>query len=109
MEKKILKTTVFAKKKFRKDGKPFYTYFGRFTKKDGTEFNASIQFYEPAKAPEPSACPLNIEFVAGVDGSRKDEPYTANNGETRTRTIIKLTRYDVSAEPFVDHSMDDLI
>lgn len=110
MNNNILKTTVFAKKKFRKDGKPYYSYFAPFTKTNGTKFFATIQFYKPAETPDPSACPLNIEFVKGVDGTRRDEQRTdEKTGEVKTYTTIKLSRYDISKEPFVDHSMDDLV
>ena len=54
-----MQVTIFAKKRNTKEGKVFYTYLTKLTKKDGTEVTASVKFRDECGSPKPDHCPCN--------------------------------------------------
>jgi hypothetical protein len=104
-----MQVTIFSKKQTAKDGRQFYTYFGRLTKKDGTEVTANFKFRESCGAPDGGKCPINIVFEkTSANFTQKQETYTDAEGIEKevVRQTVWLSDW-TEGEPYVDHSMDD--
>lgn len=102
-----MKVTVFGKKKTSRDGKSFIAYVARLTRKDGSELTASVKFREDCGAPKLEDCPMNIEFAKG-DANLASRTYVREDtGEEGTAYTLWVSRWDPSAEVYVDHSLDD--
>ena len=101
-----MKTTIFAKKKVTKEGKPFIVYVGKLMKKDGKLQTVTVKFREECGAPKEDQCPCNIEFDK-ADGNLADRTYIDNEGNERTAYTLWLSAWKFSDEPYVDHSLDE--
>ena len=101
-----METTVFAMKKFTKEGKPFTVYTGRITKKDGTELPVTVKFREECGSPKPEICPCIIEFDKN-DGNLSTRNYISKTGEERKAYTLWLSDWKKSDKEYVDHSLDE--
>ena len=104
-----MQVTIFSRKGTTKDNRQFYTYFGKLTKKDGTEVTANFKFRESCGAPDGAKCPINIVFEKGsANYSEKNETYTDAEGIEKevTRKTVWVSEW-TEGEPYVDNSMDD--
>lgn len=102
-----MKTTIFAKKKTSRDGKPFIAYVAKLRRTDGTELTASVRFREECGAPNANACPMNIEFPKDK-ANLSTETYTREDtGEDATAYKLWISDWKESPEKYVDHSLDD--
>ena len=103
-----MKITLFAKKKLTKEGKPFTVYIARLTKKTGESVTVRVKFAEPAVAPKSEVCPCIIEAdKADMNMTTKD--FVRKTGEVVTSSTLWVSKYVVSDEKYVDHSMDDFV
>ena len=104
-----MQVAIFSRKAQTKEGRTFYTYFGKLTKKDGTEVSANFKFRESCGAPEGARCPMNIVFdKSDANYSEKQETYTDTEGVEKevTRKTVWISKWS-EGEPYVDNSMDD--
>ncbi len=100
-----MKATIYSKKKQTKEGRTFYAYVAKMTKKDGSEMTMGAKFREEAGAPRPEECPMNIVFDK-ANGNIATKNYVNEDGEiceSRTLWVSKWTQ----GEPYVDHSLDE--
>ena len=104
-----MKLTIYAKRRTSHEGKTFYNYLSKLTKKDGTKVAVSVKFKEDCGQPKPELCPCNI-IVDKQDANLTDRKYTTTNsdgleieGIGYTLWVSKWTK----GEAFVDHSLDD--
>lgn len=102
-----MKVTVFAKKKTSKEGKPFITYVGRLTKKDGDVISAQVRFREECGSPKADDCPMIIEFDK-ANANLSAETYTREDtGEEAVSYKLWIKAWKASAEVYRDDSLDD--
>lgn len=101
-----MKITVFAKKRTSKDGREFYTYLSKLTKKDGTEMTVACKFPDELK-PKADECPLNIEFDKSSANLDHKTEVDKESGEVYERNTLWIKKYDKSKEKYVDKSLDD--
>ena len=103
-----MQITIFAKKRNTKEGKVFFTYLTKLTKKDGTEVTASAKFRDECGSPKPDKCPMNI-LLEKVDCNFNSKATTdEETGEIRTSNTLWINNWK-EGEPYVDHSMDDFV
>lgn len=98
-----MKTTVFAKKRTTKEGRPFYTYSGRLTRKDGEQVVVSIKFGKDVKIPDTFPC--NID-VAKESARYSEKKGVTTEGKEYTDRTLWVNAYTMG-EPYVDNSCDD--
>ena len=105
-----MKALIFAKKRRTKEGKEFYGYIATLTNKDGEEQTIGCKFKEECGNPKPEACPLYIEFdKEDANISTKKETQIDEVGEETqvARKTLWISKYIISDEKYVDHSLDD--
>ena len=101
-----MKIAVFSKRRTGKDGRTFWSYFGRLTKKDGTEVPVNVKF-KGDEADIPMYFPMNIIFEK-KDGNLSQQNYTdEKTGEQRVSYTLWLNRW--TCEEYEDSSLDDFI
>lgn len=101
-----MKITIFAKKRTNADGKVFYTYLGRMTKKDGTYQSVQVKFKDGVSIPKPDRCPMIIEFNK-TDANLSQYTYdNKQTGATGTGYNLWVSNWR-EGEEFIDHSLDD--
>lgn len=106
-----MRVAIFSRKQTSTSGSQFYTYFGKLTKKDGTEITANFKFREACGSPEGAKCPMNIVFdKEHANFSEKQETYTDKEGVEREiiRQTVWISEW-TEGEPYVDNSMDDFV
>ena len=96
-----MKALIFAKKRRTKEGKEFYGYIATLTNKDGEEQTIGAKFKEECGNPKPEACPLYIEF------EKEDANISTKNETQVSRKTLWISKYIISDEKYVDHSLDD--
>lgn len=102
----MMKVTVFAKKRQTDDGKTFYNYITRMTKKNGEDLVASVKFPED-DTPKANECPLNIEFEKS-DANLAHGTYTKEStGEVFNTHTLWVKKFKRSADKYVDTSLDE--
>ena len=104
-----MQVAVFSRKGTTKDGRTFYTYFGKLNKKDGTDVTVNIKFREACGSPEGTRCPMNIVFEkTDANFVEKQETYTDKDGIEKevTKKTLWISKWS-EGEPYVDNSMDD--
>lgn len=103
-----MKLTIFAKKRTTKEGKTFYTYLSTMTRKDGTELTTSVKFRDDCGSPKPENCPVNI-IVNKENANLSTRTYTReDNGELAMSYTLWVSAWELdTANPFVDHSLDE--
>lgn len=101
-----MEITIFAKKRVTEQGKTFYNFLTRLTKKSGEVDVLPVKFRESATSPKPEKCPMNI-IVQKDDMNIQTGKYTRpDTGETiPTKTLWIIAWKEGS--PYVDHSLDD--
>lgn len=104
-----MKITVFGKKRTTADGKKFTAYFGKLTKKDGSEITTQIKFREEAGVPSTVPCVIECEKT-DMNYTEKVKKYTdketQEEKETTERTLW-VARFN--EEEYIDTSMDDFV
>lgn len=101
-----MKITVFAKKRTTSEGKKFYSYLSKLTKKDGSVITASVKFPED-NVPKIDDFPISIEFEKS-DANLSTTTYTKEEtGEEFESRTLWLKKYSVSKEKYVDTSLDE--
>ena len=101
-----MKVTVFAKKKFNKEGKPFTVFVGRLMKKSGELQTVTVKFREECGQPKEEKCPCIIEFDR-ENGNIQERSYIDNEGNDRTALTLWLSAWKFSEEKYIDHSLDE--
>lgn len=100
-----MKLTVFAKKRTTTEGKRFYIYLTRLTRKeDGEHVSVQVKFPEDL-APKVDYCPINI-IVDKDKANLATKNIKTENGEIVIRTLW-IKEYRVDEHPFVDNSLED--
>lgn len=100
-----MKITVFSKNMKSKEGRSFKVYLSRLVNKHtNEELPVRVAFSEGVTPPAECPCILTFERV---DGHLSPRSYTTEKGEERTSYTLWLNAYDLSPEPYVDHSLDD--
>lgn len=103
MKKEI---TIFAKKAQTADGRVFYKYLTRLTRKDGGEDVVEVKFTESAGAPLSNSCPCNI-LVDKNNVNMTNRDFVDNKtGEIRIAKRMWVSDWEVGSE-YIDHSMDE--
>ena len=97
---------VFSKKRTGKDGRSFYTYFGRLARKDGTELSVSVKFKDTYDCEVPLVFPTKIIFDK-KDANLSKRTYETEDGNTAVGYTLWLNRWEEN--PFEDDSLDDFI
>ena len=101
-----MKINVFGKKRTTEDGKKFYTYLTKLSKKDGTEVTTQVKFRE--ECGNPKKVPCTIEFdKKNANYSETDDYYIDENDVEVpfVRRELWITNYTES--DYIDTSMDD--
>lgn len=106
-----MKCAIFAKRKQTRDGKPFTSFVTRLTKKDGSEVTVGVRFREECGQPKEADCPCYIEVSkenANLTTKTLEvtDPETNEIREVESRTLW-VNAWTMSAEKYVDHSLDD--
>ena len=99
---------VFAKKRNTKEGKIFYTYLSKLTKKDGTEVTCAVKFRDECGAPRPEVCPCNLIIEKGDCNFSSKASVNDETGEILTSNTLWVNKWEMG-DPYVDHSMDEFI
>lgn len=101
-----MKITVFAKKGTSKDGKTFFRFLGKMTRKStGEVVTVAVKFRTECGAPDPHNCPRVIEFDKKA-ANYAEKTITKDDGTTIISREVWLTAWKDCGE-FVDTSMDD--
>lgn len=101
-----MEISVFAKKRTTKEGKTFYSYLSRLTKKDGEELPVTVKFREETcKAVPATDCPCNI-VVDKAASSLSKSKYETEDGATAFSYTLWVGAWEYGGE-YVDHSLDD--
>lgn len=100
-----MEITIYAKKRQTADGKSFYSFLSRLTKKDGEVITVTVKFRESCGIPDGKSCPMNIRF------DRKDANYTVKavelaDGSPAESRILWISDWE-EGSPYVDNSMDE--
>lgn len=101
-----LEINVFSKKLMTKEGKTFYNYFGRLTRKDGTEIPVTVKFKDTFGQDIPLLFPVTINFDK-KDANLSKREYENKEGQMVLGYTLWLNKWEEI--PFVDDSLDDFI
>lgn len=100
--------TVFAKKRTTNEGKVFYSYLTRLTKKDGTEITTTVKFRDTCGNPKPENCPCNIVVEKGSCNFNSKEIVNESTGEIIVSNTLWVSEWR-NGERYVDTSMDEFM
>lgn len=103
-----MEITVFAKKRNRKDGKTFFSYLARLTKKTGEVITATVRFRDTAPVMKPETCPCII-IVDKTNCQFSSKLITADNGKEYISNTLWIADYAKSDKPYIDTSMDEFM
>lgn len=103
-----MELTIFTKKRQSRDGRNFDSYITRLTRKDGTEFTASVKFREECGSPKAENCPCNI-IVDKADANLSSKVIDKNDGsgDKFTAYTLWVSKWK-NGSKYVDHSLDDI-
>ena len=97
---------IYAKKRQTRDGRTFYIYLTKLTKKDGEEINARVKFNEAAPGPKPEACPCNIIVDKANCNFNHKRVLDKSTGEVYEQNTLWVNQWAAGSE-WVDTSMDE--
>ena len=100
-----MKLTVFAKKRQTAQGKYFYTYLAKLTKKDGTQDTVTVKFRDECGSPKPENCPVCLE-VSKQAANLSIQNLTDDEGNVYQSKTLWVSDW-MEGEPYIDHSLDD--
>lgn len=100
--------TIFAKKRTTDDGKKFFSYLTKLTKKSGEEIVASVKFREDCGAPDGKKCPCIIEVPDGCCNFNTGKYQDEASGMEMPSYTIWVSEWKEGC-PFVDTSMDEFV
>lgn len=103
-----MEITVFAKKRTTSEGKTFYTYLSKLTKKDGSDIMTAVKFREEAGKPKPEACPCNIIVEKNDCNLSVKHIISPETGEQIDSYSLWVSAWNPGSE-YVDHSLDDIM
>ena len=104
-----MKVTLFSKKQSRNDGRIFYKYLATLTRKDGTTFTCQVNFKGDDKnKPDVAKCPMNIIVDRDTANLAKRALVDKETGEVFDAYTLWVSDWK-EGEPYVDHSLDDII
>ena len=101
-----MEIAIFAKKRQSNDGRTFYNYLTRLTRKDGTEISAVVKFRSNVTPPDPNICPLYIQFNKDDASFSSKTVVNEDTAEVITRNTLWVHAYQ-PGRPWVDTSMDE--
>lgn len=101
-----MEITIYAAKRTSKEGKIFYNYLSRLTRKDGMEIPVRVKFREECVHPRPETCPCNIVFEQKDGNLVKSNVTIKDTGEVKETYTLWLNNCKPGSE-FIDHSLDD--
>lgn len=101
-----MEITIYAKKRTTNEGKSFYSYLSRLTKKDGGVQTVAVKFRDECGAPKGEKCPVNIKFNKSDANMVTHEFEREDTGEIGTGYTLWISAWE-NGLPFVDHSLDD--
>lgn len=102
-----MKTTIFAKKKTTREGKPFIAYVAKLARKDGSTITASVRFREECGSPKADICPCIIEFPKDKANLSETTYTREDTGEDAVAYKLWVSEWKLSEEVYEDHSLDD--
>lgn len=97
--------TIFSKKRTNKEGRTFYNYLTRLTRKSTGEIQMFSVKFRDDKAPDPDKCPMNI-IVKKEDMNAAQRDYIRTDGNPGVGYTLWVADYKPGS-PYVDHSLDD--
>lgn len=110
-----MKITVYAKKRMKKDGKPFSVYLSKITNREGDEIPVTLHFKQTVSVIPPEKCPCVIEFPkTSANLSKKEKRYAKTDVVTgeQVETIsidnqLWISEYRICENEYRDTSLDD--
>lgn len=103
-----MEIVVFAKKGTTKDGRTFYRYIGRLTRKStGEVVTVAVKFRADCGAPDPHACPRVISFDKSA-ANYNEKTIERDDGSSVLSREMWISAWTDKGE-FVDTSMDDFV
>lgn len=103
-----MQVTIYAKKRNTKEGKVFYSYITKLTKKDGSEVTTGVKFRDECGAPKPDQCPCNIVLEKGDCNFSTKNLTDEETGEVLQSNTLWVNNW-TKGEEYIDHSMDDFV
>lgn len=101
-----MEIVVFSKARTSKDGRAFYSYIGKMTRKStGEVLTVAVKFRRDCGAPDPHTCPRVIQFDKS-NANFTEKTFITDDGKTITSRTLWLSAWMDGGE-FVDTSMDD--
>lgn len=109
MEQNNLVVAVFAKKATNSEGRTYTRYFSTLTRRDGSTFTCRVSFKGGEKnSPLYEDCPMNV-VVDRSNANLAKKPYTnEETGDTYDVFTLWINKW-TEGDPYVDHSLDDII
>lgn len=104
-----MKLTVYAKRRTSHEGKVFYNYLSKLTKKDGSKISVAVKFRDECGQPKPELCPCNI-VVEKKDANLSEREYTTTTSDGIEIKGIGYTLWITKwkeGEKYVDTSLDE--
>ena len=102
-----MKILIYAKKRTTSEGKTFYSYLTKLvSNKTGETVTASVKFAE-CDAPKADMCPCYIEFDKANANLDTKERIDEETGNAFTSKTLWIKKYNLSAEKYVDTSLDE--
>lgn len=104
-----LKVTLFSKQQMRSDGRTFPKYLATLTRTDGSTLTCQVRFKMDEKSkPDPASCPMNILVNRNKANLAKRALVDKDTGEVFDAFTLWVSEWR-EGEPYVDHSLDDVI
>ena len=101
-----MEITIYAKKRQSSDGKSFYAYLTRMTRKDGTVDTMGVKFRDDCGAPKGESCPCNIIINRGDANVTKGEYVREDTGDVIETRTLWVQHWERGSE-YVDTSLDE--
>ena len=101
-----MEITLFAKKAQTNDGRSFYRFLSRLTRKDGTIQPVTVKFSQDCKLPKGEECPMNIKVDKANANLAENQYMDEKTGETKFSYTLWVKDYKAGS-PYVDSSLDD--
>lgn len=97
--------TIFSKKRTNNEGRTFYNYLTRLTRKNTGESQMFTVKFRDDTAPDPEECPINI-IVEKEDLNCVQREFVRKDGNPGVGYTLWVAAFKPGS-PYVDHSLDD--